>query len=370
MHLHNHPVASATSVALTVAPSAGNSSYAYSVVSDGRDVNGSSYYCTDFTMVHEVSHNMGSMHDRATVASQGGGQGVSVFIWLRQERYFWHHHEAISTRALANFPTRIFIPVPIRCVASLRPMWRIRPTTLSLNNVRVDVANFGATKVATVAGRYTLSGVVTAAGAGVAKVMFTRFGCGGYLRCIRQHRRVQLFGASWLDWLDYSGGCWLYLHPGKTVDQQCAVKPGPLWRLMPVGNLLLWCFPELWGRPRDGLVSHNFSFLIHRFVLCQAQPGPWTKAQICCSITIFPQQRQMRLAVIANIPTGNQRGGPRPPGAWFFAMQQLGHWIEADPATPARQGYAGRSKRTGRNIAHRCADSPLWRPQVRTTGQA
>jgi hypothetical protein len=55
---------------------AGYANYAYSVVSDGHDVLGTGYYCTDYTYAHELGHNMGSMHDRATVASQGGGTGA------------------------------------------------------------------------------------------------------------------------------------------------------------------------------------------------------------------------------------------------------------------------------------------------------
>lgn len=47
--------------------------YAYSVVSDGID---GAYYCTDYTFTHELGHNMGSMHDRATVKAQGGGTGA------------------------------------------------------------------------------------------------------------------------------------------------------------------------------------------------------------------------------------------------------------------------------------------------------
>ena len=52
------------------------SSYGFSVVSDGKDTAGTNYYCTDYTFTHELGHNMGSMHDRTTVASQGGGTGA------------------------------------------------------------------------------------------------------------------------------------------------------------------------------------------------------------------------------------------------------------------------------------------------------
>lgn len=55
--------------------------YAYSVVSDGRDMAGSYYYCTDYTFTHELGHNMGLMHDRATVARQGGGSGSHPYAF-------------------------------------------------------------------------------------------------------------------------------------------------------------------------------------------------------------------------------------------------------------------------------------------------
>lgn len=55
--------------------------YAYSVVSDGRDMAGSYYYCTDYTFTHELGHNMGLMHDRATVTRQGGGSGSHPYAF-------------------------------------------------------------------------------------------------------------------------------------------------------------------------------------------------------------------------------------------------------------------------------------------------
>lgn len=52
--------------------------YAFSVVSDGID---GSYYCSDHTLTHELGHNMGSMHDRATVTAQGGGTGAYPYAF-------------------------------------------------------------------------------------------------------------------------------------------------------------------------------------------------------------------------------------------------------------------------------------------------
>ncbi len=46
-------------------PISGSVNYGYSLVQYGHDVNGSSYYCEDATLTHELGHNMGSAHDRA-----------------------------------------------------------------------------------------------------------------------------------------------------------------------------------------------------------------------------------------------------------------------------------------------------------------
>jgi uncharacterized repeat protein (TIGR02543 family) len=59
-------------------PISGYANYGYSVISDGKDVNSSGYYCTDLTFVHELGHNMGSMHDRA---NSGGGMGAYPYSY-------------------------------------------------------------------------------------------------------------------------------------------------------------------------------------------------------------------------------------------------------------------------------------------------
>ena len=57
------------------------SGYALSVVSDGVDHAGLGYYCDNVSFAHELGHNMGLMHDRATVASQGGGTGATAYAF-------------------------------------------------------------------------------------------------------------------------------------------------------------------------------------------------------------------------------------------------------------------------------------------------
>lgn len=52
---------------------AGDAPFAYSVISEGSyDLSGSTYYCEDITLMHELAHNMGSAHD---VGNAGGNSG-------------------------------------------------------------------------------------------------------------------------------------------------------------------------------------------------------------------------------------------------------------------------------------------------------
>ena len=52
---------------------AGDAPFAYSVVSEGSyDLGGSTYYCEDITLIHELAHNMGSAHD---LGNAGGNSG-------------------------------------------------------------------------------------------------------------------------------------------------------------------------------------------------------------------------------------------------------------------------------------------------------
>lgn len=64
-----------------MSPISNSSGNAYSVVSEGRDRAGSGWYCDVTSFAHELGHNQGLMHDRATVARQGGGVGATSYAY-------------------------------------------------------------------------------------------------------------------------------------------------------------------------------------------------------------------------------------------------------------------------------------------------
>ncbi|KAF1708906.1 hypothetical protein CSC70_12490 [Pseudoxanthomonas kalamensis DSM 18571] len=50
-----------------------DASFGYSVVSDGEYTSGgSTYYCDDISLIHEMAHNMGSAHDESNALDDGG----------------------------------------------------------------------------------------------------------------------------------------------------------------------------------------------------------------------------------------------------------------------------------------------------------
>lgn len=149
--------------------------YALSVVSDGRDVNGSGTYCTDYTLVHEMGHNMGSMHDRATVKTQGGGQGAFAYSFgYGKSGSFGSIMSYISPRVGKFSNPSVTTCANQACGISETDLANSANNALSLNRVRVDVANFRATKVpVSTSTRVKLNGVVSYNGTGLANVLLT-----------------------------------------------------------------------------------------------------------------------------------------------------------------------------------------------------
>ncbi|MFO1371324.1 MAG: M12 family metallo-peptidase [Candidatus Competibacteraceae bacterium] len=108
------------------------SNLAYSVVSDGTDAHGR-YYCLDLSFVHELSHNMGSAHDRAHADTQGAcpysyGYGI--------EGTFGTVMSYINPRIGQFSNPNIFTCKNLVCGTVNEN------NALSLNNTRNDVANF------------------------------------------------------------------------------------------------------------------------------------------------------------------------------------------------------------------------------------
>lgn len=155
----------------------GYANYAYSVVSDGRDTAGTAYYCTDYTFAHELGHNMGSMHDRATVKAQGGGTGAYP--------YSFGYGVAGSFGTVMSYISPVtgkFSNPLISTCGGTKPCGVAASNTtasadnaLSLNNTRTAVAAFQPSAVSTA---WQIAGVVSRSGAALAGVAFTASGTG------------------------------------------------------------------------------------------------------------------------------------------------------------------------------------------------
>ncbi|MDD5296301.1 MAG: M12 family metallo-peptidase [Rhodocyclaceae bacterium] len=150
------------------------SPYAYSVVSDGTDTS-AGYYCTDYTFAHELGHNMGSMHDRATVAAQGGGVGAYPYgFGYGMSGTFGTIMSYISPR-IGKFsnPAISTCGGKYACGVSETNTTSSANNALSLNNTAPSVANF---KAKVVPDTVSVAGVVSKAGLPVAAVAFTASG--------------------------------------------------------------------------------------------------------------------------------------------------------------------------------------------------
>jgi len=143
--------------------------YAYSVVSDGID---GAYYCTDYTFTHELGHNMGSMHDRATVKAQGGGTGAYPYA-------FGYGSSGKFGTIMSYIQPRVgkFSNPDIRtcngnsaCGVAPSDAANSADNALSLSNTSASVAAFAA-EVATLP--VALNGVVSVGGKALAGIRIT-----------------------------------------------------------------------------------------------------------------------------------------------------------------------------------------------------
>ena len=127
-------------------PISNYANYGYSVIGDGRDVNGSGYYCLDLSFVHELGHNMGSLHDRAN-----SGSGIGAYPYS----YGYGVSGTFGT-VMSYINPRIgkFSNPAITCAGGIacgigETASNAANNALSLNNTRAGVATFRSEKVAT-----------------------------------------------------------------------------------------------------------------------------------------------------------------------------------------------------------------------------
>ncbi len=141
--------------------------YAYSVVSDGRDMAGTNYYCTDYTFTHELGHNMGLMHDRATVARQGGGQGSHPYAFGYGRSGSFGSIMSYISPVIGRFSN----PELNTCASGACGVAVTDPASahnaLALINNRTAVSSWTATVVPT---SYQVSGTISRAGRPLANV--------------------------------------------------------------------------------------------------------------------------------------------------------------------------------------------------------
>ncbi|MDD5295306.1 MAG: M12 family metallo-peptidase [Rhodocyclaceae bacterium] len=151
--------------------------YAYSVVSDGRDVAGTSYYCTDYTFAHELGHNMGSMHDRATVTSQGGGTGAYPYAFGYGKSGSFGTVMSYISPVVGKFsnPNVSTCGGTQACGVPSTNTASSADNAQSLNNTSAAVAAFMS---ATASTTYQIAGVVSRSGAALAGVSFGITGTG------------------------------------------------------------------------------------------------------------------------------------------------------------------------------------------------
>lgn len=147
-------------------------SYGFAVVSDGTDVLKSGYYCTDYTYTHELGHNMGSMHDRATVTSQGGGTGAYAYSFGYGKSGSFGTIMSYISPVVGKFSTpSVICAGTTPCGISETNTASSANNALSINNTRAKVAAYVAQVMPD---NVTVSGTVaTSANVAVSGVSFT-----------------------------------------------------------------------------------------------------------------------------------------------------------------------------------------------------
>lgn len=150
-------------------PMSGYANYAYAVVSEGTDVAKSGYYCTDYTFAHELGHNLGLKHDRATNTAQGGGTGALPYA------FGYGRQGVFGTVMSYYFPVLGKFSNPLDSTCSNGPCGVAETDTAnSANNAKalgITRTPFAAYRSTVVAATVSVAGIVTVDGKAAANLV-------------------------------------------------------------------------------------------------------------------------------------------------------------------------------------------------------